>query len=260
MADRIYSEKEAAAILEGAARLQGVDEPVPSVGLTLTELEGVAATAGIERRHVVAAAQALNTHAVTPRARIVGFQAEATRTILLDRTVSDEQWGRIVADLRRAFGGVGITSDVGAVRAWASAGSESEVPVHASLEPEGAGARLTLTQRPGELVAVLTMIVVSGLAVLGGATLLFDADAGLLGTVLFVLATTLYAGVRFAYARWMRRTEAQFEEALARASGVVAAPAPAALADAGDEGSVLKLESSTEEDAARRTIGGRTRT
>ncbi len=242
MADRVYSEREAAAILEVAARRQGVGEPAATVGLTLSELESVAAGAGIERRHVLAAAAALVETGSNPGERMMGLQASATRSIMLERLPSQEEWGRIVAHFRRTFGALGVTSDVGEVRAWASAASEKDVPVNASLEPDGAGARLTLTQRPGDIIGVLTMIVVGVFVVLGTATLLFDAGSRWVGALILVLGATAYAGIRIWYGRSMRRLENQFDETLRLAAEVIGTPAEsgATIGLPGERTSVLE--------------------
>lgn len=221
MAGRIYSESEAAAILESAARRQGVAEPGATVGLTLSELQSVATEAGIEARHVSAAIAELGSGEGTRR-RVAGLQAEATRSVLLERPVSEEEWGRIVADLRREFGAVGVTSDVGMVRAWASAASESEVPVRASLEPEDIGARLTLTQRPGDIVGMLMMIGVGVFTMLGAGTMLFDDDSRIIGAAMLVAAAAIYFGVRRWYAGSLSGIERQFEAVLGRTSEMIA--------------------------------------
>jgi len=233
VAEHVYSQCEAAAILERAARRQGTEEPEVTVGLTLLELESVAAAAGIDPAHVRAAAADVMPGLTGRGKTVIGLQADATRTSILAGPVSDEAWGTIVALLRSQFGATGVTSDVGAVRAWASAASEQEVPVRVSLEPEGAGSRLTITQSPGDIVTVLTSIVVGGASVLGISTLLVEGDSNVFGVVVLLLAAAVFVGVRLWYGRSMRRTEAQFEATLEHA---------ARLLQPAEQGSTAKLD------------------
>jgi hypothetical protein len=214
--ERVYSAREAAAILASAARRQGVEGPDGVVGLTLSEIEQVASEAGIDPAHVAAAAADLAEPA--RRERVLGFQAEASRSRVIAGPVTDETWGQIVAELRRSFGAVGITSDVGSVRAWSSAASEREVPVRASLEPAGDHARLTLTQRPGDIIAGLTAAGVLVSTVLGVSTLLSEAGSSSFGVGALIMALVIYFAVRTWYAGSIRRTEVQFEHALDRAA------------------------------------------
>jgi hypothetical protein len=261
VAERIYSESEAAAILERAARRQGVEDPGATVGLTLSELESVASSAGIAPANVAAAAAELAAAAPDRRATVVGLQSEATRTRLLAGPVSDEAWGSIVAMLRREFGATGVTSDVGAVRAWASAASENEVPVRVSLEPEGAGARLTIAQSPGDLVAVLTMMTVGVATILGLLTLL-SADSAIFGVAALAVPVAIYLGVRIVYARSMRRTEARFEAALHQAATLVEPSAAGAArhVDTMVPGARFEISSEDPNGEPGRTAGRRTRT
>jgi hypothetical protein len=231
--DRVYSAREAAAILASAAQREGVEVTRGDVGLTLAEIQQVAAESGIDPAHVAAAAAELAGPA--PRERVLGFQAEASRSRVIAGPVTEETWGQIVADLRRSFGAVGITSDVGSVRAWSSAASEREVPVRASLEPAGDHARLTLTQRPGDIIAGLTAAGVLVSTVLGTSTLLSDADSLGFGVGALIVALVIYVAVRTWYAGSIRRTEAQFEAALdraARLAGSFEAGAPATTSGA----------------------------
>jgi hypothetical protein len=231
--ERRYTEEEMRANFERAAGRQQARGRGGEVGLTLAELQEVGEAAGLDPADVAAAAGEL-VAGPTARPTVLGLTAEVTRSRVLPGLVSDEAWGALVADLRRTFKANGVTSEVGRVRAWASAASENELPVRASLEPEPEGVRLTLTQRPGELVAVLTTITTGLLGILGVATLLFQGDGGAVGAVILALAAAAYLAVRFLYGRSLRRTEAEFEAALERAEALVARgeaerEAPAAL-------------------------------
>ena len=53
--DRLFSEKEISTILERAADLQQTEDPSRTQGLSLTELQQIAAGAGIDPKHVAAA-------------------------------------------------------------------------------------------------------------------------------------------------------------------------------------------------------------
>jgi hypothetical protein len=221
--ERRYSEKEMRAIFERAARHPSSVARTGEAGLSLAELQEIGAAAGLDPAAVAAAAGELHAPAA-PRRRVLGLTRELTHTRLLPGPVSDDAWGQIVADLRRHAGADGLLSQVGRIRSWTSSTSDGDIPLRASLEPEGEGVRLTLMQRPGDLVALLTAMPL-GIAVLIG-VLAFAVNGSTAALLVLPVAAALYLVVRAAYERSVSRTARRFEAILDRAEARPRAPEP----------------------------------
>jgi hypothetical protein len=82
---RIYGDKEVGRLLERATELQQGNAPAGSSGLTLAELEQIAAEAGIDPRYLRRAAQELEAspEGSTIWTRIVGDQLMLVRQVTL---------------------------------------------------------------------------------------------------------------------------------------------------------------------------------
>lgn len=117
MADRRYDEKEVGAILQKAAEIQaGLTPEGASEGLTLTDLQKVAAEVGIDPAVVERAARDVRTG---PPERLARGGAN---TVLLDRTVegvvTEEVWDEMVTRLRRHVGKPGRINAHGHTYEW----------------------------------------------------------------------------------------------------------------------------------------------
>jgi hypothetical protein len=118
---RRYSDKEISAILKRATDLQasaGKSE-WPGHGISLTEIEQVAAGAGIDPRYVRAAAAELERGDETG----AGFNLwggpmalELSRTV--EGELSEEQWESLVQESRRCAGTAGIVGQLGKSLEW----------------------------------------------------------------------------------------------------------------------------------------------
>lgn len=130
---------------EGVARTQ----LTAKAGLTLPQLQEIAAEVGVEPSHVESAAREL----VLRRERGLPMPLEIDRHAIahvrvLDGAVDDSAWERLVHDLRDTFGVHGSLSTFGAAREWASGdqGSDgrSDVAVRIRVEPDGDRAAVTM--------------------------------------------------------------------------------------------------------------------
>ncbi|MBO6575990.1 MAG: hypothetical protein JJ896_09920 [Rhodothermales bacterium] len=116
MAKKIYSEKEVAALVGAAARLQARAEESHTAGLTLEEVREAARAAGIDPQWVDhAAASAMRAQAPSTW---LGVPVSVHRTRLFKGEVSDEAWGRMVSEMRRSLGGLGQAESFGSSRMW----------------------------------------------------------------------------------------------------------------------------------------------
>lgn len=132
-----YSERKAADLLRRAALLQATADD-RGTGLSLDEVKRAAEAAGIDGQYVEQAA--LGAGDDTPiSAPFLGIQTGARRTRIVRGRVSDGEWGKMVATLRRQLGGTGAVETIGGVREW------RRDPYQILLEPEGENTRITAT-------------------------------------------------------------------------------------------------------------------
>ncbi len=130
MAERTFSEAEIRALIERASQLQASQDQRPDFGLTIAELEQVAADSGIEPSFLRAAVREAETG--------VGLRDVHGHTdthVFVERvvpgTLTDEEWHDVVMRLRSefssdtaaAFGGSaiqtqGVTEQLGSTREW----------------------------------------------------------------------------------------------------------------------------------------------
>lgn len=159
MTDRRYDDDEAAEIFRKAA--EG-PQSLPSqtsgeVGMTLAELQDIAREAGISPDAVASAARSLE---IQPRASgrtFLGLPIGVERTVALDRKLSDDEWERLVVQLREIFHARGRVSSTGSFRQWTNGN------LQVLLEPTAGGQRLRLSTTKGNAVATMLF----GAAMLG---------------------------------------------------------------------------------------------
>lgn len=120
-------------------------------GTSLDALRKIAGEVGIEPRFVDAAARevALRRDHL-PAGEFMGVPDELRVQRVLPEKVDDDEWVRIVDDLRATYGMTGHVSQYGRVREWQSGTSSTSggtgSVIHLRLEETEAGTALTLSQ------------------------------------------------------------------------------------------------------------------
>jgi hypothetical protein len=155
--DRRFNEQEVSFILERAAAAEptGADDSVAvsgsadrasSAGMTLTQLQEIAAEVGLSASAVEAAANAIDRGDLVPTRRMTyaGLPVGVARTIQFNRAVTDAEWERMVVALRETFQARGRTQRDGSLRHWSNGN------LQALLEPTANGHRLRLQTRKGD--------------------------------------------------------------------------------------------------------------
>lgn len=222
MTHRRFNEAEVAAIFELAAEAQQTSQlRLPSGdGMTLAELQEIGRDVGISPEELVRAAKAIERRGRPTSRHFLGLPIGVGLTVDLERTLSDEEWERFVADLRETFDARGTLKHEGSLRHWANGN------LQAHLEPTATGHRIRLRTVKGDARG----LIIGGLGILGIATVALVAGAlrGVGGDVgslpsLVVLAT-IGAGVAgigaFRLPGWARLRRRQMEEVAARVAGV----------------------------------------
>lgn len=116
-----YNEDEAAAIFARAAEAEASGrQPVSTAGgMTLSELQEIGREAGIQPEAVAQAAASLRrTASRAPAPTFLRVPIGVARTVPLERPLSDEEWGELVAELRTTFNAGGNVRSDGSFREW----------------------------------------------------------------------------------------------------------------------------------------------
>ena len=216
MSDRRYSDEEAAAIFARAADTQEVGRRRANsgAGMTLSELQEIGREAGIAPEAVAHAANSLARTPTQTSRHFLGFPIGVGRTIELGRRLSDDEWERLVVDLRETFDARGRITAQGSFRQWTNGN------LQALLEPTESGHRLRLKT----LKANARMMMIGGLGALGFAAVsliggLLDGAASVdmssIGTVALVGLAFLGAGA-IRLPSWASLRRRQMEEVIAR--------------------------------------------
>ena len=153
MTDRRYDDDEVAEIFRKAA--EG-PQSLPAhaardEGMTLAELQSIGREVGISAEAVASAAQSLE---IQPRASgrsFLGMPIGVERTVALGRKLSDDEWERLVVQLREVFHARGSVSSTGSFRQWTNGN------LQVLLEPTPTGQRLRLSTTKGNVVAAMTI-------------------------------------------------------------------------------------------------------
>jgi hypothetical protein len=167
--ERRYSDKEVGKILRNAAQRQGSGGPGDnSGGMTLGELQRVAAEVNIDPEHILAAAADLDREAPTPPG-MLGLSTIVHEEHIIEGEVDDAAWEGIVAQLRSTLGAPGEATRLGSAYEW-MAKFEGGTTVHLSASPRNGRTTIQLTAEYGQLVFLTMMI--SGIASLMASALI----------------------------------------------------------------------------------------
>jgi hypothetical protein len=189
MADRRYNDEEMAAIFRAAS--EGPQLPAREVpreeGLTLSDLQAIGREVGIAPEAVAQAAHALDVRRGAASRTLLGLPIGVARTVNLNRRLSDDEWERLVVQLREVFDARGVTRADGALRQWSNGN------LQVLLEPTDTGHRLRFRTVNGAARASMG----AGAMMLAGsaATALSMAVTGHLGDALSGITFLALAGV-----------------------------------------------------------------
>lgn len=214
--ERRYSDEEVLRIFDEAARVrdEGLDiaRGRPS-GMTLAELKRIGGEVGIDSARIEGAARALDVRHDPGRRRLLGLPIGVGRTVSLPRRLTEQEWERLVVDLRGTFEARGAIDGSGSFRQWTNGN------LQVLLEPDGDTHRLRLRTTRGLSRAFLvgggTMTAVALLITL----VAFVTGSGDLGaaTQLAAIGLGLAALGAVPLPRWAAERERQMEDVAARA-------------------------------------------
>ena len=217
MAERRYNDKEIAAIFRGAAE-EGPQSPQREVardeGLTLAELQAIGSEVGISSDAVAQAARTVDVRLGAASRTFLGLPIGVARTVNLNRRLTDEEWERLVVQLREVFNARGRTRADGSLRQWTNGN------LQVLLEPTETGHRLRFRTLHGGA----RFSIGAGFAVLGvtGTVAISSALGGSLGDAIPGIALLAVAGIAMIASgalrlpRWARLRQRQMEDLATR--------------------------------------------
>lgn len=188
--ERHFNEEEIAEILERATSNEPSHRTNPATGgtgLTLTELQEIGSEVGIAPGRIAEAAHAVANRGVVASPRMfLGTPRSVSRTVRIPRPLEDDEWNRLVVDLRETFAAQGKIQVAGDLRSW----TNGNLQVH--VEPDGDAFRVRMRTFKGStapavavsgaflfMATILTIASVTGEA--SSSTFLFAALFGLVG-------------------------------------------------------------------------------
>lgn len=196
--ERRYDDGEVAEILERAT-----SEPTspteahraltPGEGLTLTDLQQIGNEVGIHPDRIADAARALEHGSATMTVeRYLGATRAVSRTVQIDRALTEDEWAGLVADLRRTFNAKGKVEGHGVLRSWSNGN------LLVAVEPHGAGYAVNMSTRKGNVTQFTLM---GGMFALMGVAIVIGT---LLGTDDSLARGALFAAFGIGQIVWVR--------------------------------------------------------
>lgn len=219
MSERKFNEAEVAAIFERAteAPQPGMPQPASSSdGMTLAQLQEIGRDVGIPAESIALAAQSVGRVQPSSSRTVLGLPLGVARTVNLDRRLSDEEWERLVVDLRETFNARGNVRSEGSLRQWTNGN------LQALLEPTSTGHRVRLRTMKGDALGMI----VGGVGMLGASAAMLTAaalrgalgDKGMLMAMGFLGLTGvgMFASSAIRLPGWAKTRRQQMEEVAAR--------------------------------------------
>jgi hypothetical protein len=174
MTERRYSDDEVAAIFERAAKSQaGLQRQQPNAatqGMTLRELQQIGKDVGIPAELVASAARELELAGRPTERKYLGLTIGIGRTVELPRRLTDDEWERVVADLRETFDARGTLRSEGSTRMWSNGN------LQVMLEPTATAHRLRMRTVKGDSRGYISSGI--GLVAIGVLTTIFRTIDG----------------------------------------------------------------------------------
>ena len=209
--ERRYDEQEIAEILERATANETVlTRAGAGNGLTLSQLQEIGSEVGIAPTRIAEAARAVASRDVAGRPRtFLGTPRSVLRIVPIERALDDEEWTRLVVDLRETFDAQGQIQMHGPLRSWTNGNLE----VH--VEPDGDRYRVRMRTLKG---SAATLAWVGGIfifmAMIFLATILhdgFDWAAVAIAAAFGVAGVGQLGYVRATLPHWAEERAAQME-------------------------------------------------
>jgi hypothetical protein len=218
MTERRYTEDEVAEIFKQATEAQqsALRPLAPGEGMTLADLQAIGEEVGVPPELVARAASALDAGDAARTRRFLGIPIGVGRTVHLGRFLTEDEWERLVIDLRRTFDARGTIRHEGTFHSWTNGN------LQVLLEPTATGHQLRMRTFNGRS-SRLAMLGVGALGIAAATALATWSAIGSRGDLSGVLFIGLVGAVSLGMGvlplpRWAQRRARQMEEVAARAA------------------------------------------
>jgi hypothetical protein len=213
--ERRYSDEEVAEIFARATETQSSArrQVPPGDGTTLAELQEIGREVGIDPHAVERAAHSLDQPHPPRTGGVLGIPLSVAHSVELGYRMTNEQWERLVVDLRHTFDAAGRVRSEGSFRTWSN--GNLQVLVEPSVEGDRVrfrtmkGSARSLMATGAVMFAVSLIILVVGV-VSGDATSISEALRDV-ATVMLVGAGLVGIGVA-QVPGWAKLRRQQMEE------------------------------------------------
>jgi hypothetical protein len=217
MTERRFTETEVAEIFDRATRQQSsaLRQASTVEGMTLAQLQEIGREVGIAPDMIEQAARSVDSADRYTVRRLLGLPVGVGITASLGRRLSDEEWERLIVDLRETFDARGSVREEGAFRQW----TNGNLQVLLEPTPDGNQVRLrTLKEDARAFIGIgLAFVAIATVAFVG--KVIGGADSAqtlqrVLPLAFIGAGLALFGAVRVP--RWARVRRAQMESIVAR--------------------------------------------
>ena len=225
--ERLYGDQEISRILKRAAELQEEAGPTEGYGLSLDELQQVAAEAGLDPANVARAVAELEAgHAGEASFHWLGAPSSLRLERRVRGTLTEAARDDVIAEIRRTFEAAGTFSEVGRTLEWTHQGTDEQVQVTVTSRGEQTAFHIfweyPRTKRLAFAPAMLAALFVA-------VNLIIPlSSAGLGMGLVVVLLTSLLAAVfmaaRLGFSRAVQKRERKAWSLLDRLEQIIPAP------------------------------------
>jgi len=187
---RRYGDKEVRRLLQRAAELQKQESVREYAddggGLTLADLQEVAAEAGIHPRYIQQAAAGIDRSGPSGLvARLAGTQLTITVERVVPGELADEGFEQAILEIQRAFSGSGNPSMVGRTLMWKSDTIDHESSLQVTVSSRRGETRIRAEERLHGTAAAAHLGLVVGAGMGVGLGVGFSVGLAVLGSALF---------------------------------------------------------------------------
>ncbi len=219
MNERRYSEDEMKAIFERASRTRTAQrhQVASGEGFTLAELQDIGREVGIAPESIANAAASLQAGGERVRRTLLGLPIGVARSLQLERDLTEEEWERLVVDLRETFDARGRVRTHGSLRQWTNGN------LQALLEPTPDGQRVRLRTFKGGAQALMSGgLLVLGVGVAALVTQIVSGGASLASLTPFLaIGGGMFGAGAIQLPAWARLRSRQMDGVLARLAVMV---------------------------------------
>lgn len=222
---RLYSDQEISAILKRAGQMQATQSPEESHGLSLEELQHIAAEVGLDPKIVAAAASELEHGGIEEKAS--GFLGAPT-SMYVERVIPGEideaLLPEVAAKIGESFGMVGRSGQVGRSLEWTHSSERSNLQV--TVMPHNGQTKVRVV---GKFSRIALAFYIPAL-IIGGfwssiIPLAMEVSTPLSLTIGALGLMMGYLFSRFSYSAYVRKKERGAEKLMRRLDDMIEAPA-----------------------------------